>query len=228
MLPFSFLVILFSVKLFHRFRSKNIEIVPFLILNVIIFSTLFTYILIGGLSVSVSCFLVIYSKKLWISDFSFHLEANILNLLFFIFSDVFIFFHARQMPRLDKTTYLSLLHLIWRIKQWCMKIRCFTISRIHKYSIYFVLYLYWIHYILIYFFSNFFCLIERTSCRIFNRTVSPIWKNTWFDGFHLVIFQIYYLILLMQMLLVIFEAFLSVWIFYVLSPALFLIEIFHF
>ena len=35
------------------------------------------------------------------------------------------------------------------------------IFRIAKYSIHFVLYIYWIHYIVIYFFRNFFCSIQR-------------------------------------------------------------------
>ena len=41
-----------------------------------------------------------------------------------------------------------------------MGFRRFAIFRIHKYGIHFVLYLYWIHYSFISFFSNFFCLIQ--------------------------------------------------------------------
>ena len=59
------------------------------ILNAILFSTLFTYIIIEGLLVTVSCFFKIYLKKSWIfypqydpsgnSKPSFHLGADILN-----------------------------------------------------------------------------------------------------------------------------------------------------
>ena len=37
-------------------------------LNLILFSILFTYIIIGGLSVTGSWFLIINSKQFWISD----------------------------------------------------------------------------------------------------------------------------------------------------------------
>ena len=68
-------------------------------LNMILFSILFTHILIGGLSVTVWRFLVIYSKQSLISDteydsssnldVSFHVRAEILYLLFFY--DFYIF-----------------------------------------------------------------------------------------------------------------------------------------
>ena len=58
----------------------------------ILFSILFTYVLIGRLSVTVSYFLMIHSKYLWISDTDydtsgnsnllFHVGADMLNLLF--------------------------------------------------------------------------------------------------------------------------------------------------
>ena len=61
--------------------------------NVILLSVLFTYIIIGGLSLTASSFLMIYSKNLeymiqymihHVIQTSFQYRANILNLLFFV------------------------------------------------------------------------------------------------------------------------------------------------
>ena len=61
--------------------------------NVILLSVLFTYIIIGGLSVNASSFLMIYSNNLeymiqymihHVIQTSFQDRANILNLLFFV------------------------------------------------------------------------------------------------------------------------------------------------
>ena len=62
--PFSSLVILFLVVPSDVITSdmKNPRKYPFLILNVILFSLLFAYIIIGGLSVDSPNFLKIYSK----------------------------------------------------------------------------------------------------------------------------------------------------------------------
>ena len=49
---------------------------PLLISNIILFSNLFKYVLIGGLSVTVSCFLIIYSKYSSISDTEYGLSSN--------------------------------------------------------------------------------------------------------------------------------------------------------
>ena len=42
-----------------------------------------------------------------------------------------------------------------------MRIRCFTVSTIHKYSIHCVLFFYWIHYVVVYIFGKFWCLIKK-------------------------------------------------------------------
>ena len=62
------------------------------LLKVILLSIWFKYIFIGGLSVIVSSFLMIYSKYSWIfeteydslgnSNFSFHVETDVFNVLF--------------------------------------------------------------------------------------------------------------------------------------------------
>ena len=73
-----------------------------LILYAILFSILFTYILIEGLSVFSPCFLKISSKQYWISDIEYYpsgnsnswflVGADILNLLFLY--DFLIFLHV--------------------------------------------------------------------------------------------------------------------------------------
>ena len=81
---------------------KIVNVINFLFtfLNVILFSSiLFIYIFIELLSVTVSCFLMIYSKWSWIPDAeyntsgnsnsSFHAGAGILNLLFLYYFYVF-------------------------------------------------------------------------------------------------------------------------------------------
>ena len=44
-----------------------------------------------------------------------------------------------------------------------MRFRCFTTFRIYQYSIDFVLYIYYIHYIVNYFLSNLSCFIQRIN-----------------------------------------------------------------
>ena len=83
----------------------------------ILFSILFTNILIEGLTVFSQCFLNICPKWSWISDIEcepssnlnslFHVGGNILNLLFFY--DFFIFFYVQYMIKFDRARYLSLL-----------------------------------------------------------------------------------------------------------------------
>ena len=62
--PFLLLVILFSVLRNNFIVSgvKSSRLYPFLILNVILFPILFTYIFTDGLSMFSPCFLKIYSK----------------------------------------------------------------------------------------------------------------------------------------------------------------------
>ena len=65
------------------------------------------------------------------------------------------------MLRFDKAIYLSFL-LISSVRLSNSQIRCFTILRIHKYSIHFcIIPLLNLFYIIIYVFSNFFCSIQR-------------------------------------------------------------------
>ena len=71
------------------------------------------------------------------------------------------------MVKFDKATYLLfLLKLIFSIRlSISHDVRSFTISSIQKYSkniVNFVLYLYQIHYVVIYCFIKFFCVKQRT------------------------------------------------------------------
>ena len=103
-MTFRFLVILLLVlpNIFIVSSVKSSRWYPIFILNVILISIFFTYILIEGFSVAASSFFKIYPKKSWISgteydpsgnsNFSFHFGADILNLLFFYY--FFIFFHV--------------------------------------------------------------------------------------------------------------------------------------
>ena len=45
-------------------------------MNVIRFPILFTYILFGGLSVNVLCYLMISSKKSWVPDTKYNPSSN--------------------------------------------------------------------------------------------------------------------------------------------------------
>ena len=76
-------------KEFHRFRYQKLGIIS-LILNAILSSILFIYILIGRLSVNSSCFLMIFSKWSGISDAEYNPSAN-LKLLFYVVPDIFCF-----------------------------------------------------------------------------------------------------------------------------------------
>ena len=98
MLPSNFIVS--SVGSSKSYLVLNVIV---LILNVILFSVLFTNALIGGLPVSALYFLMVYSEKYWISDpeyepsgnsnLSFHVGVNILNLLF-SYDAAILFFHV--------------------------------------------------------------------------------------------------------------------------------------
>ena len=155
---FLFLVILHLVLPNNLIVSgvKSSRSYPIFILNVILFENFFTYILLGGFLVTVSCFLMIYSKWSWISDkeynssgnsnFSFRVGAGNLNLLFLY--NFFYVFPRVVNGRIWQTTYLSFLFnfiLSGRLsslrlsKVMSMRNRCFTTFRIHKYSIHSVL-----------------------------------------------------------------------------------------
>ena len=79
---------------FSASSVKSSKHYPLWFLNVILFSLLFTYILIEEISITVSCFLMIYSKESWLSDAeydpsdnsnsSFHVWAYIINLIIFV------------------------------------------------------------------------------------------------------------------------------------------------
>ena len=85
-----------------------------LILNVILFYILFTYILVEGLPVFCPCFFKIYLKQSKVSDteydlsfnsnFSFHVGADTLNLLFLY--NLYIF-PCIVYVRFDRGIYLS-------------------------------------------------------------------------------------------------------------------------
>ena len=96
------------------------------------------------------------------------------------------------MLRYDRTTYLSLLFK-FTLSEKLINSQCESDVLLFLESMnivfIFVLYLYWINYIIIYFFSNLFCSIQR------------IHDN------YIITSQLYYLLLPAQELLVIFEAF---------------------
>ena len=136
---------------------------------------IFTYIFIGGLSVTVSYFLMIYLKYSWLCDkeydpwgnsnSQFHVGADTLNLLFLhYFFYIYIFFHVYYRIRFDKAIYLSLLFkfiLSARLSNTLWRLNVLLFSEFINIVSVFVLSLYWIHYIVIYCFSNFFCLMQR-------------------------------------------------------------------
>ena len=66
-----------------------------------------------------------------------------------------------------------------------MQIRSVTISWIQKYSIHFIFYLYWIHFIVIYLLSYFFSPIQRTKCITWCITCCYFWKCCWWSLEHL-------------------------------------------
>ena len=72
------LVILFSVLPSNFVVSgvKTSRLYPFIILNVILSSTLFTYIFTDGLSIFSPCFSKIYSKQSWISGTEYDPSGN--------------------------------------------------------------------------------------------------------------------------------------------------------
>ena len=86
--PFLSLVILFLVlpRNFIVLGVKSSRCYLVLILNVILFSILFIYILIDGLSKFSPCFLRIYSKESWISDIKYDLSGNS-NTSFYVGAD---------------------------------------------------------------------------------------------------------------------------------------------
>ena len=86
--PFLFLVFLFSVipSNFIVTGAKSSIWYQVLILNVILFSILFTYIFTDGLSIFSPCFFKIYSKKSWIFAIEYDPFGN-LNLSFHVGAD---------------------------------------------------------------------------------------------------------------------------------------------
>ena len=78
---------------------------PDLILDVILFSILLINDLIGKLSAKVSCYFLMHSKYIWISDAEYEPSCK-LNLLFLY--ELFILLHVYQVLRFDKTIYVSL------------------------------------------------------------------------------------------------------------------------
>ena len=86
--PFLFVVFLFSVlpSNFIVTGAKSSIWYQVLILNVILFSILFTYIFTNGLSIFSPCFFKIYSKKSWIFAIEYDPFGN-LNLSFHVGAD---------------------------------------------------------------------------------------------------------------------------------------------
>ena len=114
----------------------------------------------------------VYSKQSWRSDIeydllgnsssSFHVGDEILNLLFLY--DFFILFDVYYKLKFDKGIYIALpfkFILAVRLSNslWGLDVLLFV--KFINIVFVFELYLYWIHYIVIYFFSNLFCSMQR-------------------------------------------------------------------
>ena len=74
----------------------------------------------------------------------------------------------RYQDLINQSIFHSLLSLFYQ-RDWVVSImiRCFTIFRIYKHNIHFVLYIHWIYHIFMHFFSNFFNPVQKNIfCRI--------------------------------------------------------------
>ena len=86
------------------------------------------------------------------------LEQEILNLLFLY--DFVIVFHVWYMLRFDVATNLSLLFISVRLSNSLRGSDVLLFLEFMNMVFIFVFYVFWIHFIVVYLFSNFFCLIQ--------------------------------------------------------------------
>ena len=171
---FSSLVMLFLMRSsnFIVWGIKSWGWFPFLILNVILFSILFMYIFIRGLSVNASRFLIIYSKYSWISDTEYEPSGN-WNSSFQVGADTLILaflwivciFPYMLYVRFDQAIYCHFFVSLFYLRDWLIVYEdgmfSWTFpefiniaSNIFYSFIEFIILLYT-------FFSNFFCSIQR-------------------------------------------------------------------